>query len=67
MVISHISSAPLRFTGITIEFDTYGSFSGYISCNSYTGTWQVDGLHVSISEVKSEGLSCSDPRSVMKQ
>lgn len=67
MVISHIPSAPLSLTGIIIEFDTDGSFSGNISCNRYTGTWQAAGRHVSISEVKSEGLSCPGPPGVMKQ
>jgi len=51
MVISHNSTAPLPLTVITIEFDTNGS------CNRYTGAWQAGGRHVSINEVKSEGLS----------
>ena len=67
MVISHTSTTPLPLTGITVEFDTNGSSSGYDSCNRYTGTWQAGGRHVSINEVKSEGLSCPDLPGVMKQ
>ncbi|MCX6700179.1 MAG: META domain-containing protein [Methanomicrobiales archaeon] len=67
MLISHIPIAPLPLTGITIESDTNGCFGGYGSCNRYTGTWQVDGRCVSISEVKSEGLSGPDHPRVMKQ
>ncbi len=44
-----------------------GSFSGYDSCNGYTGAWQTDGRHISISGIKREGLSCPGPPGVMKQ
>lgn len=67
MVTNHVPVAPLPLTGITIQFDTNGSFSGYDSCNLYTGSWQADGRHISISGLSGEGLRCTGPPGVMEQ
>ena len=58
---------PWPLTGITIQFDTIGSFSGYDSCNPYTGSWKVDNRHISISGLSGEGHQCDAPPGVMEQ
>jgi len=67
MVIDHVPTAPLPLTGITIQFDANGNFSGYDSCNHYAGRWKADKRHISIGGLSSEGLLCHDPRGVMEQ
>jgi heat shock protein HslJ len=67
IVINHVPVKPLPLTGITIQFDANGSFSGYDSCNPYSGTWQADGRHISIMGLSGEGISCEVPPGVMEQ
>jgi heat shock protein HslJ len=67
MSINGIPRDPVRLTGIQLTFHNNGSFSGYDSCNPYTGLWQADENHIAISQINSMKLYCNEPPGVMEQ
>ncbi len=67
LIINGTPKVPVRLTGIQLTFHTNGSFSGFDSCNPYTGMWQADEKHITISRINSPMTYCSEPPGVMEQ
>jgi len=67
LVINGTPKVPVRLTGIQLTFHNNGSFSGFDSCNPYTGIWQADEKHISISRILSLMAYCNEPPGVMEQ
>jgi heat shock protein HslJ len=57
----------VQLTGIQLTFHTNGSFSGFDSCNPYTGRWKADEKHITISRIESPMVWCNEPPGVMEQ
>lgn len=53
-------------TMVTIEFSN-GSVGGSSGCNTYGGTYQLDGKKLQISELVSTLMACAKPEGVMEQ
>jgi len=49
-------------TTITIQFGTDGRASGSSGCNSYSGTYNAEGDHLSFAEMISTMRACVEPR-----
>jgi heat shock protein HslJ len=67
LVINGTPKVPVRLTGIQLTFHNNGSFSGFDSCNPYTGIWQADEKHITISRILSPMTYCNEPPGVMEQ
>lgn len=67
LIINGIPKVPVRLTGIQLTFHTNGSFSGFDSCNPYTGMWQADEKNIAISRINSMKMYCNEPPGVMEQ
>ena len=67
LIIGGSPKAPVQLTGIQLTFHNNGSFSGFDSCNPYTGRWQADEKHITISEIESPMIWCNEPPGVMEQ
>jgi heat shock protein HslJ len=52
---------------ITLEFRTDGSVGGSSGCNTYSGSYQVDGDQVQIGPLASTMMACMDPAGLMEQ
>ncbi len=57
----------LTGTSITASFGTDGVISGSSGCNTYSGSYKVDGNRVTISQIISTQMACSQPAGVMEQ
>src|SRR5215471_11812825 len=53
-------TTPLPDTSMTVVFAEDGTISGSSGCNAYAGTYTVDGTSISISEVATTRLFCSN-------
>ena len=67
LIIEGTPKAPVPLTGIQLTFHNNGSFSGFDSCNPYTGRWQADEKHITISRIESPMTWCNEPPGVMEQ
>jgi heat shock protein HslJ len=67
LIINGTPHVPVRLTGIQLTFHTNGSFSGFDSCNPYTGMWQADEKYITISRIISPMTYCNEPPGVMEQ
>ena len=67
LIINGIPKVPVRLTGIQLTFHNNGSFSGFDSCNPYTGMWQADEKNIAISRINSMKMYCNEPPGVMEQ
>jgi heat shock protein HslJ len=67
LVINETPKVPVRLTGIQLTFHNNGSFSGFDSCNPYTGIWQADEKHITIILILSPMTYCNEPPGVMEQ
>lgn len=67
LIIGGSPKAPVQLTGIQLTFYNNGSFSGFDSCNPYTGRWQADEKHITIREIESPMTWCNEPPGVMEQ
>lgn len=54
-------------TTITLEFGTDGHVSGNSGCNTYTGSYTVDGSNLKVGPLASTRMACADPAGVMEQ
>lgn len=60
-LIEYISGKPvIDYSPAFIEFDNMDKVSGNASCNSFTGTYVLDGSSVSISKVAITRKMCPD-------
>jgi heat shock protein HslJ len=67
LIISGTPKVPVRLTGIQLTFENNGSFSGFDSCNPYTGMWLADEKHIMIRRIQSPMTYCNEPPGVMEQ
>ncbi len=58
-------TTPLQDTEMTAVFGPDGTISGGSGCNSFTGSYSVDGSSLSIGSVATTQQTCPDP--VMEQ
>ena len=54
-------------TSLTAEFGKDGSLSGNSGCNTYNGTYTVDGDKIKIGPLASTMMACTEPEGVMEQ
>jgi heat shock protein HslJ len=57
----------LAGTSISADFGADGKLSGKSGCNSYNGSYKVDGSKISIGPIASTKMFCSEPAGVMEQ
>lgn len=67
LIIGGSPRVPVQLTGIQLTFYNNGSFSGFDSCNPYTGRWQADEKYITIREIESPMTWCNEPPGVMEQ
>jgi heat shock protein HslJ len=54
-------------TALTAEFGNDGTLSGNSGCNTYSGSYKVDGDKITIGPLASTMMACGDPAGVMEQ
>jgi heat shock protein HslJ len=59
--------SPIVETEVTAEFADDGTLSGSSGCNTYSGSYTVEGDTVSIGPLASTRMACADPEGVMDQ
>ena len=59
-------SSPIPGTKINITFED-GAIQGSAGCNSFGGSYQVDGHSLSIGEIYATEMYCMDPEGIMEQ
>lgn len=52
---------------VTMDFAATGTLSGSGGCNTYSGTYKVDGQSLTISPLQSTMMACATPEGVMEQ
>lgn len=57
---------PLGEVDVTAEFSE-GQVAGNSGCNSYSGTYEVDGENIEIGELTMTLMACLDPDGIMDQ
>jgi heat shock protein HslJ len=57
----------LNGTTLTAEFGTDGTLSGNGGCNTYSGSYKVNGNEISIGPLASTKKFCNDPAGIMEQ
>ncbi len=57
----------LNGTTLTSEFGKDGTLSGSSGCNTYGGSYKVDGNQISIGRLASTKMYCMEPAGVMEQ
>jgi heat shock protein HslJ len=60
-------TSALLDTELTAEFNEDGQMSGSAGCNSYSGSYQIDGNNISIGPLASTMMMCETPEGVMDQ
>lgn len=60
-------TSPIDGTETTIHFNQDGSFSGDTGCNTFSGTYRVDGDQLTISDTTMTLKACLDPDGIMEQ
>ena len=58
-------TTPLLETHMTAEFSDDATISGSSGCNTYSGTYSVDGTSLSVGPLATTRLACDEP--VMEQ
>jgi heat shock protein HslJ len=58
---------PITDTNPTITFGDDGSISGNASCNTYSGTYSLQGESISIITIASTQRECFEPEGIMEQ
>ncbi len=58
---------PLPGSFTTLAFDPSGEFRGTAGCNSYRGTYTVEGELISIKSLNVTEISCGEPPGVAAQ
>jgi heat shock protein HslJ len=54
-------------TSLTADFGADGTLSGKSGCNSYSGSYKVEGSKISIGPIASTKMYCNEPAGVMEQ
>jgi heat shock protein HslJ len=54
-------------TSMTASFGKDGALSGNSGCNTFSGTFKLDGNQITIGPLASTMMMCSDPAGVMDQ
>jgi len=54
-------------TQITLLFGEDGSVTGNASCNTYNGTYQLEGDRITIGPLATTRMACQEPQGVMEQ
>jgi heat shock protein HslJ len=63
-----VNGAPvLAGTALTANFGADGSLNGSSGCNSYSGSYSVDGSSLSVSPTIGTGVICPEPDGIMEQ
>jgi heat shock protein HslJ len=57
----------LAGSSITAEFGKDGTLSGNSGCNSYNGSYTINGNQITIGPLASTRMACSAPEGVMEQ
>ncbi len=57
----------IQGTEITMAFGSNGRLTGSAGCNSYNGTYTVNGNRLTVSDVGSGMMMCTEPSGVMEQ
>jgi heat shock protein HslJ len=65
-LFAYRKSRPIEGTTITANFKD-GEVRGKAGCNSYTGSYQVDGDRIQIGELALTLMACLEPEGVMEQ
>ncbi|UCB42384.1 MAG: META domain-containing protein, partial [Dehalococcoidales bacterium] len=58
--------AVIEDTEVTVEFYA-GEVSGSAGCNSYFGSYEIDGQNITIDSIGSTEMACMEPEGVMDQ
>lgn len=59
--------SPILDTNLTILFDDDGTISGSAGCNTYSGTYSINGKSISISQLAITERMCIEPEGIMEQ
>jgi heat shock protein HslJ len=54
-------------TEITLTFNADGTLAGNASCNTYGGTYTIDGASITIDSLYWTEMACPDPPGIMEQ
>ena len=65
-LVSYAGNTPLPGTTITVEFDE-GHIQGSGGCNSFFGTYQINGSSLEVNQLAWTEMACLDPEGVMVQ
>ena len=60
-------STPIEGTRITANFKQDGQLQGNAGCNSYSGSYEVQGNTISIGDSAATQKECAEPRGLMRQ
>lgn len=66
VLVSYDKNRPIEGTTLTAEFKD-GQIGGSSGCNSYGGTYEVNGSEIVVSDVVSTLMACMEPEGVMGQ
>ncbi len=61
------SVAAMTEPAVTATFETDGRFGGSGGCNSYGGTWTLDGQSLTLGEVVSTLMACADNAAMQQE
>jgi heat shock protein HslJ len=65
-LMAYRKSRPIEGTTITAAFED-GQVRGSSGCNSYTGSYQVDGKTITMGEMAVTMMACMEPEGTMDQ
>ena len=65
-LVSYHGADVIAEQGLTAQFENE-TVSGSAGCNSYGGTYQVDGETIQIKDIISTLMACTEPQGVMEQ
>jgi heat shock protein HslJ len=66
VLVAYRKSSPIESAKPTLKFDE-GQVSGNASCNSYGGSYQVEGDKISFGAMFMTEMFCTEPEGVMDQ
>ena len=65
-LVSYAGTTPLPGATITVEFDE-GQIQGSGGCNSFFGSYQINGSSLEVNQLAWTEMACLDPEGVMDQ
>jgi len=66
VLVGYGLAAPLPGTQITATFED-GNVGGSSGCNTYGGSYEVDGQNISLGNIFWTEMACLDPEGIMQQ